>query len=112
MKLKVMSMIFSALMILGVAHADSHRNDFNGEAVLATAVSQPSETSIKGIMWRCEATNCSATAPDWPGLDSFAKQCKTVARELGTLTKFRSRGRVATKQELGSCNQVVQDAKK
>jgi hypothetical protein len=105
MKLKVMSMVISLLLSATAAHADMHHGKFHGEAQLATAVAQPSEATIKGITWHCESSRCTASAEDWPGLDSFVKQCRVVAADLGPLTSFRSGGRVASKSELNTCNQ-------
>src|SRR5688572_22532467 len=99
MKLKVISIVLVSLLAATAAHADMRRGKFVGEAELAAAVAQPKDTVVKGITWHCEGTRCSATANDWPGLDNFTKQCRTVAKELGPLTKFRSGGRIATKSE-------------
>ena len=112
MKLTVMSVIFSALLMSTAAHADMRRGKFVGEAVLATAVAQPSEFTTKGVKWNCEGTRCTAVAADWPGLDSFVKQCRIVAAELGTLTQFRAGGRIASKDEVSNCNAAARLAKK
>jgi hypothetical protein len=112
MKLKVISIVFVSFLAATVTHADMRRGKFKGEAELATAVAQPTETVVKGIAWHCEGTRCSASADDWPGLDNFTKQCRTVAKELGQLTKFRSGGRIATKAELSNCNAAANLARK
>jgi hypothetical protein len=103
MKLKVMSIFVGAFCMAG-AHADMRAGQFMGEVELATPVAESKETVIKGITWKCTANTCSAHAENWPGLDSFMKQCRIVAADLGPLTKFRARGRAASSSELKTCN--------
>ena len=112
MKLKAASVIFVALVAATAAQADMRRGKFKGEAELAAAVAQPQDTVVKGITWHCEGQICTALADDWPGLDTFTKQCRTVAKELRPLKKFRAGGRMATKGELSNCNASASLARK
>ena len=77
---------------------------FYGEAVLATPVGAPKETSLDGVTWRCEEAKCVGTADSWWTLDSHMKECRKVAEALGTLTSYRSRSRAMSPRNVTACN--------
>jgi hypothetical protein len=77
---------------------------FYGEAVLATPIGEPMETTLDGVTWRCEGDKCVGTADYWSSLDSHMKECRKVAAALGTLSSYTSRGRTMTSRNIGSCN--------
>jgi hypothetical protein len=105
MKLTVMSMLLS-LMIAVPSYADTKSA---GEAVLVTPVSQPSETLIKGVTWRCEANRCVPTK-QVQGVASFIKQCRTVATAVGPLVAFNNGTRYASDSEISTCNRLAQES--
>jgi hypothetical protein len=107
MRPAIFSIVLGASMIVAIASAQAAGNKFSGEAILATPVSQPGEKVIKGITWHCEATRCTAVAKQWPGLDSFIKQCRTVASAIGELVAYRNGSRIADRGELATCNRAV-----
>jgi len=80
---------------------------FYGEAVLATPVSAPKETTLDGVTWRCEQDKCIGTADLWSTLDSHMRECRKVAAALGTLMSYQSRGRSMSSRNVSSCNRSV-----
>jgi hypothetical protein len=107
MKLAVMSLMLSVTFAAPFAVA----KDANlGEATLATPVSQPSETLINGVNWRCEANRCAATKR-LQGAGSFIKQCKLVAIAVGPIVAFNDGGRSATASQVSTCNRLAQESK-
>jgi hypothetical protein len=106
MKLTVMSMLLSALIAMP-SYADTK---VSGGAVLATPVSQPSETLIKGVAWRCEANRCTPTK-QVQGVASFIKQCRNVATVVGPLVAFNNGSRNASDSEIATCNKLAQESK-
>ena len=102
MKQLVMSMMLS-LMLAAPSYADTNTV---GTATLATATAQPSEKVVKGVTWRCEATQCVAQK-DYQGGASFIKQCRNVATEIGPVVAFHNGNRNASVSEIATCNKLA-----
>jgi hypothetical protein len=79
---------------------------FYGEALLATPIAAPKETTLNGVTWRCEQDKCIGTADSWSSLDSHMKECRKVAAALGTLTSYKSRGREMSTRNITTCNRT------
>jgi hypothetical protein len=107
MKYLIASAVMSLSLFAPLSHAAGAKK-FSGEIVLATAVSQPSQKTIKGVTWNCEGTRCTAAPQYWSGLDSFIKQCRVVATEMGPLVSFRSGSRVTDSGDIATCNRLAQ----
>lgn len=78
---------------------------FRAEATLAGAATK-TEATISGAKWTCESDRCVGVG-DRRTLDSFLKECRKVAKELGALSSYSSRGRTMSKSQLASCNKAV-----
>ena len=105
MKYRALALIAALPFVWSAAGADVKK--FYGEVKLATPVAQASETTIKGINWKCEGDRCTASSSQWKGLDSFIKQCRIVSESLGPLVAFHASGRNADAGEIVTCNKLA-----
>jgi hypothetical protein len=93
------------VLALGVAaSASAAPKPFRGEAKLATAVTAPTEQSVDGVSWKCEADKCVGQSDNYSTLDSFIKECRKVSAVLGPLSSYSSRGRELTGNSISPCN--------
>jgi hypothetical protein len=80
---------------------------YQAEATLATAVQSATDKDVDGVTWHCEGDKCVGKAERRNSLDSYMKECRKVAGALGKLTRFYSRGREMSSQDLQSCNRAA-----
>ena len=76
-------------------------------ATLATAVQSATDKDVDGVTWHCEGDKCVGKAERRSSLDSYMKECRKVAGALGKLTRFYSRGREMSSQDLENCNRAA-----
>jgi hypothetical protein len=80
---------------------------YQAEATLATAVQSATDKDVDGVTWHCEGDKCVGKAERRRSLDSYMKECRKVAGALGKLTRFYSRGREMSSQDLENCNRAA-----
>ena len=98
------------VLAFGVAaSASAAPKPFRGEAKLATAVTSPTEQSVDGVSWKCEADKCVGQADNYSSLDSFLRECRKVSAALGPLSSYSSRGREMSGGDLTACNRGAKE---
>lgn len=94
-----------ALMAAAGAHA---QGGFQGSAKLAAPLAQPSTTTLaNGVTWSCQGDTCVGEAQRYNSLYGPREECRLVARALGTLVAYQTRGRTLTAGDLKACNSGV-----
>ena len=83
------------------ASAASSAGPYYAEASLAT------DREVDGVKWTCEGDKCVGKAERRSSLDSYMKECRKVAANLGKLTRFFSRGREMSARDLDNCNRAA-----
>ncbi|HET9445114.1 MAG TPA: hypothetical protein VFO35_02590 [Steroidobacteraceae bacterium] len=88
------------------ASAASSAGPYYAEASLATAA-PAADKEVDGVKWTCEGDKCVGKAERRSSLDSYMKECRKVAANLGKLTRFFSRGREMSARDLENCNRAA-----
>ena len=89
------------------ASAASSAGAYYAEASLATAAPAATDREVDGVKWTCEGDKCVGKAERRSSLDSYMKECRKVAANLGKLTRFFSRGREMSARDLDNCNRAA-----
>ena len=89
------------------ASAASSAGPYYAEASLATAAAAATDKEVDGVKWTCEGDKCVGKAERRSSLDSYMKECRKVAANLGKLTRFFSRGREMSARDLDNCNRAA-----
>lgn len=103
----VCAMGLGASAIVPAAAAAAAAGPYHAEATLATAVQAATDKDVDGVKWSCEGDKCVGRADRRSSLDSYMKECRKVAANLGKLTRFFSRGREMSARDLDNCNRAA-----
>ena len=102
----ICAMALGMSAVVGTAAAAAP-GPYQAEATLATAVPSAADKDVDGVTWHCEGDKCVGKAERRSSLDSYMKECRKVAGALGKLTRFYSRGREMSSQDLENCNRAA-----
>ena len=108
LKLSIVCMmgLGASAMTPGAAAASS-AGQYYAEASLATPAPAATDKEVDGVKWTCEGDKCVGRAERRSSLDSYMKECRKVAANLGKLTRFYSRGREMSARDLDNCNRAA-----
>lgn len=97
----VMAIAYTALTF-GAATAPSPVAAESG-AYYTASLSQPAEDSrvvAGGVAWLCEGTTCIANK----GTSRPVRVCRGLARKIGEITSFSTKGESLAQDQLAECN--------